>query len=79
MSGRAEDGIDVGRDRRAEADVEPAGLAEVQPVLRGVEHDPAAELEPRSGQARSTITRPACPVAQTAAPILSMRLLRRLL
>ena len=46
----SEDGVDVGRDRRAEADVEPARLAEVQAVLGGVVDDPAAELEPRSGE-----------------------------
>ena len=30
----SEHGIDVGRDRRPETDVEPARLAEVEPVLR---------------------------------------------
>src|SRR6185436_9393476 len=41
-----EDGVDSGRNRRAEANIEPARLAKIEPVLRRVVDDPAAELEP---------------------------------
>src|SRR6476620_8472501 len=41
-----EDGVDIGRDGGTEADVEPTGLAEIEPVRRRVVDDPAAELEP---------------------------------
>ena len=48
--GTTEDGVDVGRDRRPEADVEPARLAEIQTVLGRVVDDAAAEFEPRPGE-----------------------------
>src|SRR4029078_11823177 len=41
-----EDGVDSGRKRRAETNIEPARRAKIEPVLRRVVDDPAAELEP---------------------------------
>src|SRR5262249_41428349 len=48
--GPGEDRVDVPRHRRPEPDVEPARLAEIEPVLCRAIDDPATELEPRPGQ-----------------------------
>ena len=50
--GPGQDGVDVRRDGRAEPHVQPARLAEVEALLGGVVDDPAAEREPRPGEAR---------------------------